>query len=48
MTRDNLMFIGWAMYYKGYTKEKLDNIPSFELIMLMDDFHRWKSRHICG
>lgn len=38
---NSLSFIGWAMYYKNYTKEKLDNIKSFELIMLLDDFKRW-------
>ena len=34
-------FIGYAMYEKGYTKEALDDISGFNLVMLMDDFERW-------
>lgn len=35
---EKLMFIGYAMYERGYSKEQLDNISSIELMMLHDEF----------
>ena len=38
---EKLAVIGWAMYYQEYTKEKLDNMEGFEVLMMRDDFERW-------
>lgn len=34
-------FVGYAMYERGYTKEALDNLNDFEVIMLKDEFEEW-------
>lgn len=34
-------FVGYAMYERGYTKEALDNLNDFEVIMLKDEFEKW-------
>ena len=38
------MFIGFEMYYKGLTREELDNLTSLEMIMEMDDFEKWVAK----
>lgn len=37
----SLMTLGYAMYYEGYSKEKLDNMKDFEIVMLAHDFEQW-------
>lgn len=36
-----LMMIGYLMYYRNMSKEILDELNDFELIVLKDDFERW-------
>ena len=33
--------IGYAMYIKGYSKEELDGLSMFEVLMLSNDFDKW-------
>ncbi len=40
VSKDTLARLGWVMYYKGYTKEQLNNMNEIEVLMLMDDYDR--------
>ena len=42
MKASTLEFIGFEMYVKGKTKEELDALSGFQVIMEKDDFDRWK------
>ncbi len=46
VSKDTLATIGWAMYYKGYTKEQLDSMTGVEVLMLKDDYSRWLEEEI--
>lgn len=37
----SLARVGYAMYYKGYSKEELDNMKDFEIVMLDNEFSNW-------
>lgn len=41
VSEQTLATIGWAMYYKNYSKEQLDNLKGIEILMLKDDYSRW-------
>lgn len=36
------LFIAYEMYCKGLTKEEVDNLDGFTLIMELDSFQRWR------
>ena len=36
-----LMFVGYEMYYKGLTKQELDGLTGFQLLIEMDEFGQW-------
>lgn len=36
-----LAIIGWAMYYKNYTEEQINNLKGIEILMLKDEYNRW-------
>lgn len=46
MTRKDLAIIGWAMYYKGYTKQQLDGMSGMETILLYDEYSRFEIGNI--
>jgi len=35
------IFVAYEMYYKGLTKEELDSMTPFEMVVEMDDFDKW-------
>lgn len=39
-------FVGYAMYERGYTKERLDNIDNFDFLMLKNEFEMWATEHL--
>lgn len=44
MTIDKIrayVFIAYEMYIKGLTKEEVDSLSAFNLVMEMDDYNKW-------
>lgn len=39
---DAWLFIAYEMYCKGLTKEEVDNLDGFTLIMEFDSFEKWR------
>lgn len=46
LSEKSLAIIGWAMYYKGYTKEQLENLDGFHVILLMDEYEEEREKEI--
>ena len=46
MKLETLAKVGYAMYIRGYSKENLDALSGFEVLMLSDDFDKWRKSNL--
>lgn len=44
MNEHALAIVGWAMYFKNYSKEELDKMNGFEVILLQDEYKEWQRK----
>lgn len=42
---EKLAIIGWAMYCQGYTKEKIDNMEGFEILIMRSEYEKWLEKN---